>query len=220
MSAIIFSEHRSRWLSVVASSVLITSLLTIVIIVQNSSQPTADKISIREVKLAVLPPPPPPPKQITKPQQHSPKISLNHSGTGATIELGKLHLSDNMDIAEIAPPPLSMSEASLLHNSLELSWDEVFSLNDLDERPRLLSKLDIHYPSTLSQRGIHSVQAKVEVVIDTDGQVILKNILHCPHKEMNAIIAHVVKQARFTTPQKDGLPVRASFRWPLEFSDT
>ncbi|MFA7555647.1 MAG: TonB family protein [Spongiibacteraceae bacterium] len=210
-----------RWLSLGASGSLIALLMAVLLYLQNQDLIKPDGYTVREVKLSALAPPPPPPPSVQKTTNNTAaKISITTSGSGAAIELGELHLSDELTLTDITPPPLvPFDNSQFLTDSLNLAWSDVFSLDDLDERPRLLTKLNIRYPKALSNRGIHTTEVQLEVLIDSNGQASLKRILHSSHTEINPLIADVIQRTRFTPPKKDGVAVRASFNWPLEFSD-
>ncbi len=219
MSAFLFRIPRIRYFSIAGSTIVIALLVSLVVMLQKGGGLMPEQLTVREVELAALPPPPPPPPSPQRVDQ-LPQISVSQGGSGAAVNLGEMHLGEVLVVEDIDPPPLPINNANMLHDSLQLSWDEVFSLADLDERPRLLTKLNIQYPKRLSKQGIHRAEARVAVIIDTDGRAILKEILHCSHEEMRSLVVDLIKRARFTAPKKDGQLVRASFTWPLEFNDS
>ena len=195
----------------------ITALAIIASLINSAHPEKAKKIIVRQIAVSMPPPPPPPEaKSLQKPQ--IPKIRVSRTGGGPAIEIGDLSLTLEVKNAR-KPPPVKQHDMMTLTNQLNFDWSDVFSLSELDETPRLLSRLAIHFPNELKRRGITKTQARVSVMIDIDGKVLLRNIDYSSHPELNDAIRKLVKQARFTAPKKNGVAVRASFIWPLEFDD-
>lgn len=211
---------RQRWLALLISLLLVALLTALIIVLQNASLVKKDEVVVRQVEVAAPPPPPPPPPASQRVQVKSLSLELGASGDGAAIAVGELSLDDGIDLAKIEPPPVNDSAAQYLQDSLQMAWDDLFAMADLDERPRLLTSLAIRFPKALQRRGVKTVVAEVEVIINSDGKVVLKSIRHSSHPEINTVITQLMARARFTAPRKDGVAVRASFNWPLEFNDT
>ncbi|MDU0355664.1 hypothetical protein RS130_18845 [Paraglaciecola aquimarina] len=89
--------------------------------------------------------------------------------------------------------------------------------------PRLLtssSQFTIKYPQSLLRRGIRSAEVELDVLIEESGKVILRGFVHNPYPELAPLVEDLMHKARFTSPKKDGLPVRATFTWPMEFGNS
>lgn len=169
-------------------------------------------LNVRVIETITLPPPPAPPKH----QQQDielPDIHISAQGAGAHVDITLLQ--PDIDIQQ---QPIE------LHiNMPKQNWDEnlsvdwqAFSLEQLDNLPQLLRKPTYTMPHRLKNQGVKKFDIALDVVIDTKGKVRLIKIKENPYPIFNKEIQHVVKSARFTTPQKNGRPVKARFIWPLE----
>lgn len=170
-----------------------------------------ERITIREIAVLQPPPPPPPPPAVDAPRAESP-IALQAEGGGPVLRL----LQPDRQPIEIAKPDTpTIRTAQPRWQSLEVNW-EAFSLNDLDKLPTLLTPLHVVFPKSLSRRGIESVLIKLDVLIDEHGQVSLIDVVENPYPELKPEINNLVRNSRFTAPERNGEPVRARFIWPVE----
>ncbi|MEP4889121.1 MAG: hypothetical protein ABJV04_03775 [Aliiglaciecola sp.] len=201
------------------ASLLIASLVSVVlnVLIQNPGLQTG--LTIRKVNLAVLPPPPTPKRQQLKSQINSaPNIQLSVDGEGANMEIQYTDTLQDIQISELPEVKIHNSQNNLL-DMLSFDW-QAFGLSDLDEMPKLLTELKIKFPDSLKRQGVTNAAVELAVLIDEQGSVLLKNIKQNKYPELNVAIKKLVKQARFSIPRKDGIAVRASFNWPLEFADS
>ena len=216
--------HLSRHFQVLVAPLFAAGLIASIIVLADNVFDTdlnpQTELTIREVTLSALPPPPPPPPQVQRSkvkQIQSPNLQLDTSGQGAKLQLSPKPL--DIDLATLQLPEVKVDnlQTSML-NSLDFNW-QAFGLSELDERPRLLTKLTNQFPESLKRRGIKNVNVQLNVMIDETGAVLLKRITHNPYPELTKSIKKLVRQARFSIPKKNGLAVRATFEWPIEFGD-
>lgn len=212
--------RNNRWISrgiATGSAVLLTvGLLSFLIIVSESDLLKPASTTIREVKFALPPPPPPPPPTHAEQPAETPSLDISIGGDGPSLKTSKMILDAEVNVAELEPPePKAMTPD--WDSLLQPNWDAV-GLDELDAPPRLLTNLKMEYPTSLVRQGISSVALEVDVMIDETGQVFLRQILGSPPKQIIAPVKKIIERARFTAPYKDGVAVRASFIWPLEFS--
>ncbi|MEM7012673.1 MAG: TonB family protein [Verrucomicrobiota bacterium] len=90
-----------------------------------------------------------------------------------------------------------------------------FDAGELDSKPRLRSAPSMSFPRELLKEGIREGTVVVEVEIDTSGRVSVRRVLSSNHPRFTEIARSVAARSRFSTPTKDGKPVKAIFRWPL-----
>jgi outer membrane biosynthesis protein TonB len=197
---------------------LMTLLIVLADSVFDSQYATQTELTIREVTLAAPPPDPPPQVQRShvKPIP-SPNLQLDVASQGAQMQLSPTPLDWDLTKLKLPEVKVDNQHASML-SSLDFSW-QAFGLSDLDERPRLLTKLTTQFPESLKRRGIKKVDVQLSVMIDERGAVLLKHINHNPYPELTKSIKKLVRQARFSIPKKDGVAVRTPFNWPVEFAD-
>jgi len=197
---------------------LITLLIVLADSVFDSKIDSHTELTIREVTLAAAPPPPPPQIQRSHVKQiQSPNLQLEAAGQGAQMQLSAKPL--DLDILKLKLPEVKLdNQQTSMLSSLDFSW-QAFDLSELDELPRLLTKLSTQFPESLKRRGIKKVDVQLSVMIDETGAVLLKLIKHNPYPELTQSIKKLVRQARFSIPKKDGIAVRTTFNWPVEFAD-
>lgn len=214
--------YTTRRFKMLLAPLLALGLMTLLIVladsVFDSQYATQTELTIREVTLAAPPPDPPPQVQRShvKPIP-SPNLQLDVASQGAQMQLSPTPLDWDLTKLKLPEVKVDNQHASML-SSLDFSW-QAFGLSDLDERPRLLTKLTTQFPESLKRRGIKKVDVQLSVMIDERGAVLLKHINHNPYAELTKSIKKLVRQARFSIPKKDGVAVRTAFNWPVEFAD-
>ncbi|MEM7603075.1 MAG: energy transducer TonB, partial [Verrucomicrobiota bacterium] len=91
----------------------------------------------------------------------------------------------------------------------------IFTLNDLDDQPRLLNRPRISFPESLRRRGVTEGRVCLEVEIHPNGRVDVLRVIECSDPEFASIATNFATRARFSPPKKDGRPVAAKFQWPI-----
>ncbi len=200
------------------SLVIVALLMTILIINSRSNLFVPEQVMVRPLDtVAVLPPPPPPPS-VSQPMPEQPlSIDLRFQGEGPRLTLSKVKINlakpklDKPTVSDFSPEFTPQSSA------IDLSG---FSLNELDQQPRLMTPLGIEFTPKMKGAGIKQVKVKLHVVIDQNGQVHLKKIIKNPYPELTSAIKKLTKRARFSAPERQGKPVRAEFIWPLVLKES
>ena len=216
------TRHFKVFLAPLLAPLLALGLMTLLIVladsVFDSQYAIQTEVTIREVTLAAPSPDPPPHVQRShvKPIP-SPNLQLDVASQGAQMQLSPTPLDWDLTKLKLPEVKVDNQHASML-SSLDFSW-QAFGLSELDERPRLLTKLTTQFPESLKRRGIKKVDVQLSVMIDERGAVLLKHINHNPYPELTKSIKKLVRQARFSIPKKDGVAVRTAFNWPVEFAD-
>ncbi len=91
----------------------------------------------------------------------------------------------------------------------------VYPAGELDGKPTLRNNPSPPFPRELTRRGITQGRAVLDIEIDASGRVTVRGVVSVTHPELRSMALEAARRARFTTPKKDGKPVRARFRWPL-----
>ena len=207
-------SHGQRATLIALSAVILIMLVPILI--HHDLQPPPDYV-IREITMAPPPPLPPPPLERPPPPlpEHTP-LQLDAGAQGVPV-LQRVE-SARVDMPTPALPPKPPLDAHMIW-SLDLdSAMHTFSLEQLDEMPRLLTRLSITFPQQLVSRGVLRADVELNVTIDQRGRVMLNRVNSNPHPELDGEIQRLVRVARFTPPKRDGEIVRARFNWPLELA--
>ena len=174
---------------------------------------------VREIVLASPPPPPPAPPVQQQMQESVPQLQLAVEGDGVAIAVSDVEMPETVEESLQLRAP-EMRNTNIDWNlDLAVDWS-AYGLDELDGMPSLLSSLRVEFPRSLTSRGIRSALVRLDVFIDESGRVSLISILENPYPELQSAIQRVVRNARFSVPQKGGQPVRARFIWPVEFTNS
>jgi len=186
-----------------------------------------------EMALPAPPPPPPPdtPDEPPPPQRvELPRLEPRLDPSAPPL---KAQLDPNLDLTmktamfelEVDPPPTpsprsqprSTSRPRTSRPSPQPVMRTTYSAGELDSRPRLRYAPSITYPTELLRQGIKHGRVVVEVTIDTSGRVSVRRVLSSTHPRFSSLARSVASRSRYTTPTKNGRPVKAIYRWPLVF---
>jgi len=210
-------DIKFRILAVAISVFLIFTFMSALLFFQQIEIDAPETMIIRQIALAPPPPPPPPPSPVQERQADStPVINLSTVGAGPTMKFSQIKVINKAQLSDLTPPDLTPVNTAF-SDQLTVDW-QAFGLNELDDVPRLLTSLKINFPKSLVRKGIRKITVELDVLIDENGKVVLRNIISNPYPEFEPIIQNLMQKARFTAPKKAGISVRAVFNWPLEFS--
>lgn len=188
--------------------------LLILPLTQTLSEVSPDRM-FREISTAnIAPPEPPPPEPPPPPEEEQ---------------------QDEVEDIEQPPPPMNISqlEASLnpgiggaLAGAFDLgSWGVmpdtaaelgIFSIEDLDRRPRRTRTVMPNYPLELQAEGVEGV-VRLIVLIDEQGNVTVEGVESSDHPALVQLARQAVSRWRFDPPMRGGQPVRARYIQPIPF---
>lgn len=209
---------RERPLGIAIGVAVTTSLIALLALVQPTGETAPSRTLVRQVDIGAAPPPPPPlPPAAREPSPPAAAINLSDEVSSPLALLSADSIEQTFTVERLQKPEFAL-ESPTLARDLSVNWAE-FGLDQLDQLPRLISDLTVRFPRELVDRGVVRFAVELSVMIDESGAVFLRRVVKNPHPEMDAEIQRVVRRARFTTPTKDGAPVRAAFIWPLVFED-
>lgn len=158
--------------------------------------------------------PPPPPPEPRPPQQ---KVQLP--------ELPLLEIQPN----SIAPPLKALTQPEIDPKLLAVDFQRLsppvqlpanlgpitYGIDDLDARPVLINHPSVSYPAALARQGVLRGRVVLEVIISPDGRVRILKFVSCEYPELERMARRFAARARFSSPKKNGIPVTATYRWPL-----
>lgn len=200
-------------------SVLLVTLFTLIILLlQSAGEKPNDTVTLRKIDVALPPPPPPPPPlELQKPRNNveTPTINLVGMGDGPVMKYSAKPEIGMENLEKIDPPKFD-PESLDIQKTLSVNFP-LIDVEKLDNIPRAVSSDSPKYPSSLINKGIRQVYAKVELIIDPKGKAYIKRIVDPVYPEMVEPIRHWVKGVRFTIPTKNGKPVQAMYPYTLHF---
>ena len=204
---------RHRALSFIISLLLLGGALSLLFINQWFGESYNKTVEVRQVHLVSLPPPPPPAEQQEQVESVL-DMQLAIEGSGPAIEMT---LNSKLDPLAKQPPARPTFNASTdWQTDLSVDW-QAFGLDELDGLPTLLTQAKSVYPNSLVRKGIEQLVVKLDVFIDEQGALTLVAITGTHYPELDSVIKKLIRQSRFSSPIKNGQPVRARFIWPVEF---
>lgn len=170
-------------------------------------------LSLVPMQTAELPPPPPledePPPEPEKPKEE-PKLDEESE----PLDLAQLDMALNAGLGgdglggDLAVPIPGLGGAGGGVESL-------FSLNDLDQKPRAL-----HQPQPVLTAALRKkMPAKVTVlfIVDEGGRVQNPIVQSSSDPAFEAAVLAAIKQWKFEPGKRDGQPVRSRMRQPFQF---
>jgi outer membrane biosynthesis protein TonB len=208
------ANHR-RAIALSLGALLVALLIGAEQWLQNRPLLQPDQVEVRSIELSAPPPPPPPPKPQTQQQSTARAVELELAGGGASVELGTPEIDVQLQVAEPEVPELT--SAPEWSSQLSVNW-EAFGLAELDQLPQVVNSPRTVFPNALVRRGVTQATVELDVMIDEQGRVSLRGVRSNPYPELRPLIDKVVQKTRFTSPTKQGQPVRAVFTWPVEFA--
>ncbi|MCF7974947.1 MAG: energy transducer TonB [Phycisphaerae bacterium] len=216
----IFQNARHR-ASVVLGAVGLTLLFFLVLpLMQTITAPLTNDLFVTEVDLgSVEPPPPSPPEEEVEPEPEAEEQPMElDSQEAPPLDLSQLELALNpggfgdgwMGGMDFAVKLNAMASTSSTDN-----LDAVFSMADLDQKPRVISQRGPTYTKQLRKNA----PAKVNVIfiVNELGRVVDPKVKNATNAmfEMPALAA--VKQWRFEPGKRAGKPVRFRMLAPITF---
>lgn len=211
---IIVNYLRLRWLSLLFSVVMLSIALIFMGLSDWLTTQTAAPLVIRQLSTVSVPAPPPPPPAPSMQDVSTAEVVLQVEGQGAAMPVIEFEIRP-LDLFK--PREVNIDPSNTQWQSLDVDWNAL-DLDSLDSMPTLLTPLKVMFPKSLRHRGINKALVKLDVMIDENGQVTLIEVASNPYPELNSEIQKLVRNSRFSPPQKDNEPARARFIWPIEIS--
>lgn len=196
----------------------ITLLMALLIINNRRAVLEPDQLMVQPIDIvAVMPPPPPPKKTSEASHTQAVKLDLRHQGKGPSLRLSNANV--RIEKPKIEAPELDnfTPDLSLNLTAFDLSG---FALNELDQQPQLMTPLHIEFTAQMKRSGVKKIKIKLHVVIDRNGNVLLKKIKENPYPQLNSAIRKLTQKAKFSAPTRQGEKVKAEFIWPLVLKES
>ena len=198
--------------------ILALSLVGVLLLLQKALLQPTDEVIVRKVDIALPPPPaPPPPIKMQQPQLSSttPSINVIGLGGGPSMNFASVPSLGLSNLEKVEQPKFDLNSLSI-RQAMSVNFP-LLEVKDLDKRPRLVSSQYAQFPPSLIKKGVKSVHTKVKIIIDDSGNVYVIKITDPVYPEMIDVIRNWIKNARFTIPTKNGLPVQAVYDYNLIF---
>ena len=125
-------------------------------------------------------------------------------------------LAPSIDRAHFNPEATLDPVARNVLAELRKATPAIYTLNDLDARPKALVQRTAVYPRALKTDGLTG-QAEIEFIVDRDGRVLFPRIISSSHEDFGWAAATAVAQWKFNPPLRNGQRVDARMTVPVTF---
>lgn len=194
------------WLALLGAIVLTLLLFAIIPLTQYLQSNQEKVLEIREVVSIDPPPPvaPPPPEEPPPPTEQAPTPKLEQVVQDIPINQLELSLDAGFgDAIAMGVPSASFSIKSDLVDDIK----KLFTFDDIDERPRIISSVATQFPRSLIRRRIYEGKVVMLIEIDTKGTPRLLRIISSTQPELEAVARQTIKRTKFTVSKRNGVPV-------------
>lgn len=199
-----------------ASAVVITLMLFMLLpVLQHISKPPKADTDLRTVDVANIPPPPPPEIEKEKPEEEPKEEPPKLEEQAAPLDLSQLELALNPGFGEGGGDFAVKlgGEDKIKHEEAEA----IFSLDDLDQAPRVTQQRAPEYPASLKKKKI-SGTVYVIFIVSKRGRVEQAKVQKSTNPAFDAPALKAVKRWRFEPGRKNGKPVQFRMRVPITFA--
>lgn len=203
-------------LVLLGAALLILASFLVLPLMETISQGPQNDLIVQDVDTAALPPPPPPPPPEPEPEQpDEPEPPPELQEQPQPLDLAQLEMALNPggfgdglvgDFAVRLTPAAGGAAAAT---------EELFSLADLDQKPRVVHTVDPTMDAAVRRRAPGTVT--ILFLVDQDGRV-ENPIVHSatdPIFEKPALAA--IRQWKFEPGRRQGKPVRFRMKVPITF---
>lgn len=162
----------------------------------------------------VQPIPPPPPFQ-EPPEPPPPEEPLPEwQPPPPTLSLAQLELALNPGIGDALTGLGGLAAFDL---SPDAAFEaQLFRVQDLDELPRPIRQVKLIPPSRFRQERLSGL-VKLEIMIDEKGMTTVRRTIESSHPDLEKPAWEALSQWVWTSPRKNGQPVRARYVLPIGF---
>ena len=183
-------------------------------ILQVITQPPAKDLTIRTVDVANVPPPPPPPMEEEEPPEPEPEEPPPPAVDAEPLDLSQLELALNPGDGGFGGGDFAVDLSMVAGGGEEV--DAIFSLSDLDQKPRVVYQPAPIYPPELARKNMQGT-VYVLFIVDRTGRTRDPVVQKSTHPAFNEPALKAVKQWKFEPGKRKGQPVQFRMRVPITF---
>lgn len=199
---------------VLATAVMTLGVFLILPFTQFLSGDPRDLTRIRSVDIAPPPPPPPPPEPPPPEEEQQDQDIEDLSTPPPPISLSQLEAALNPGMGGIGGQAVDLTAFGVAPDALQEM--QIFSISDLDRRPRRLHSPLPAFPAEFRAEAPVGV-VRVRIMIDEEGNVTIMDIVEATHREAVQPVRQALVQWRFEPPTRGGERVRAAYIQPIPY---
>ena len=175
-------------------------------------------LEVQGLNMAELPPPPPPPpeeeqQEEEKPPEEAPELTEN----APPLDLSQLELALNPTVGEGLFGDFSVKLANQLIDGDGAGLDQIFSLSELDQKPRPIFQRPPTYPQELRKQKRQGT-VYILFTVDKQGRVSDAKVDKSTDPAFEKPALEAVKQWKFEPGTRKGEPVQFRMRVPITFN--
>ena len=201
--------------SYLGASLVVTLLLFMILpVLQVITKPPAKDLTIRSVDVANVPPPPPPPMEEPEEPEPEEQPPPPPAVDAAPLDLSQLELALNPGDGGFGGGDFAINLDGVTGGGEEV--DAIFSLSDLDQKPRVVYQPTPIYPPELSRKKMEGT-VYILFIVDQNGRTRDHKVQKSTHPAFNNPALKAVKQWKFEPGKRKGKSVRFRMRVPITF---
>lgn len=187
-------------------------------VMQTISNPGSDRLDVRNVDIAELEPPPPPPPEPEQQEEPEPEEPPKLQESPKKLDLSQLELALNPGMGQGAFGDFAANLGKQLDRaSAGDDVDRVFSMAELDKRPRALVKTPPRYPQELREQGRKGT-VHVLFKVGADGRVDEVKVKKSTDPAFEKPAVEAVRNWRFEPGTINGKKVPFTMMIPITFN--
>lgn len=213
------STRTANIVSALLALALAAGIFLVMTFFSRVSHEPPEQVIVRKIDVGLPPPPPPPPPEPRHvPEAMDPTVSINLAGDhgGPAVAFSARPKLANVTIDKM---PDKLDDYAMDINADLTRGVRSFKVEQLDEIPTIVSSRRSRIPRELRRQGIRSVEAQVDIIIDTRGAAHIRRIVDAGYPEMVPVITEHVDAIEFTIPKKDGQPVNGEYLFTIRFKE-
>jgi protein TonB len=204
--------------STAAAVVITLGLFLILPLMQTIGNPIPPDLEFRGVDAAQLPPPPPPPAEEEPEPEEEPEQPPELLEEAPPLDLAQLELALNPDLGEGLFGDFTVQlTGQMAGGSDNNEMDKIFSLADLDQRPRAIFQRAPSYPSDLRKRNRRGT-VYIVFQVDKQGKVVNPRVEKSTDPAFDRSALEAVRQWKFEPGTRNGEKVTFRMRVPITFN--
>lgn len=217
-------DKSSIWVSALHQLLIFggAALLTLAVflvlpLIQQIGNPTQDDTLVRSVDVAALAPPPPeePREEEPPPPPEAPTPELTEEAP--PLDLSQLELALNPGLGDESFGDFRVDLSQLAAGGGAEELDKIFSIAELDQKPRAIFQRSPTYPAELHKRQKEGT-VQIVFIVDTQGRVVDPQVRKSSDPAFERPALEAVRQWKFEPGTRNGDKVQFKMRVPITFN--
>ncbi len=211
--------HVLKRVGVAVFAVAITGALFLILpVLQTIGATRQADLEVQNIDVAELPPPPPPPpEEQVEEEEQAPDSPPELTESAPPLDLSQLEMALEPAVGEGFLGDFTVKLVNQLVEGGGAILDEVFSLSDLDQKPRPIFQRPPTYPPELRKQKRQGT-VYVLFTVDREGRVADAKVDKSTDPAFERPALEAVKQWKFEPGTRKGEPVQFRMRVPITFN--